>query len=303
MPAENAIIIVNKTRLESLIQRFNTRAQAKFYIEHNGGDFNDYEIEHQIFKESLASVIQTLSETFKCKVIERSFLPNYLFTEKDIPFVLGQDGLVANTAKYVNGLPIVAINPDTDRYDGVLLPFTVKSFREIVKSVQNYDYEYYPVTMAKATLNNGQTLLAFNDFFIGPSSHISARYNLRYASQNENQSSSGIIVSTGAGATGWLSSIQNMVKGISNEEPEVDLRWNSDKLFFVVREPFVSKYSSADVVSGYITEDEPLEIESFMPQKGVIFSDGIENDFLSFNSGSIVKIGLADKKARIVALP
>lgn len=302
MPAENAIIIVNKTRLESLIQRFNTRAQAKFYIEHNGGNFNDYEIEHQIFKESLALVIQSLSETFKCKVIERSFLPNYLFTEKDVPVVLGQDGLVANTAKYVGDLPIVAINPDTDRYDGILLPFTIHTFQKVIKAVQNGDYYYNSVTMAKATMNNGQSLLAFNDFFIGPSSHISARYNLRYASRNENQSSSGIIVSTGAGSTGWLSSIRNMVRGICSDEPDIDLEWDSDRLFFVVREPFASKYSSAEIVSGYVSNDKPLEIESLMPQKGVIFSDGIENDYLSFNSGSIVKIGLAEKKARIVQI-
>ena len=83
MKLENAVIITNKTRLESLIERFNTKAQAKFYIEHSGGDFSDYEDEHQIFKESLSIVVEKLSAHFKCKVIDRSFLPNYIFSEKE----------------------------------------------------------------------------------------------------------------------------------------------------------------------------------------------------------------------------
>ena len=36
---------------------------------------------------------------------------------------LGQDGLVANTAKYVGAQPIVAVNPEPGRFDGILLPF------------------------------------------------------------------------------------------------------------------------------------------------------------------------------------
>ena len=50
---ENAVVVKNKTRLESLIERFNSKGQAKFYIEHAGGDFSDYEIEHDTFYRSL----------------------------------------------------------------------------------------------------------------------------------------------------------------------------------------------------------------------------------------------------------
>lgn len=300
MKIENAVIITNKTRLESLIERFNTKAQAKFYIEHSGGDFSDYEQEHLIFKNSLSVIVEKMSEHFKCKVIDRSFLPNYIFTEKDLPVVLGQDGLVANTAKYVGGLPIFAINPDESRYDGVLLPYCIDDFAEEIPQIIHERFSCDDITMAKATLNDGQTLLAFNDFFIGPASHISARYNIKLGKKSENQSSSGIIVSTGAGSTGWLSSICNQVSGMSKQSTKINMTWDQDELFFVVREPFESKYSKASIVSGYIDEAHPLVVESFMPQKGVIFSDGIEKDYLNFNSGAIVKIGLADTKAHII---
>ena len=70
MSVEYAIIIKNKTRLETLIERFNTKAQAKFYIERSGGDFNDYEKEHEIFHNSLSNVQRNLSTVLKNKIVE-----------------------------------------------------------------------------------------------------------------------------------------------------------------------------------------------------------------------------------------
>src|SRR5687768_17619967 len=105
------------------------------------------------------------------------------------------------------------------------------------------------VTMAEALLNDGQRLLAFNDLFIGPASHSSARYRLTYKGVTENQSSSGIIVSTGAGSTGWLSSVFNMAKSINSTfahkeiKLEKRLAWDENHLIYVVREPFLSKVS------------------------------------------------------------
>ena len=76
MSVEYAIIIKNKTRLESLIERFNTKAQAKFYIERSGGDFNDYEKEHEIFLSSLSIVQRNLSTIIKIKMRSGAFREN-----------------------------------------------------------------------------------------------------------------------------------------------------------------------------------------------------------------------------------
>lgn len=306
MSVENAIIIVNKTRLELLIERFNTKAQAKFYIEHSGGDFSDYELEDANFKRSLEKIQKKISNSLKHKVVERKYLPNFIFSDKDIAVVVGQDGLVANTAKYVGNLPILGVNPDTERFDGVLLPFDVDDFETgLIKAVEGRA-SFKKVTMAEASMNDGQKLLAFNDFFIGPSSHISARYKIKFKNFEENHSSSGIIISTGAGSTGWLSSLINMSNGIvsafnnGQKGLRMGLDWEDNKLVFIVREPFKSKYSQTDLTAGVITSQTPLQIESLMPANGVIFSDGIESDFLNFNSGSIVEIGISEQKAMIV---
>lgn len=307
---DQAILIRDKTRLEQLIERFNSRAQARFYIEKSGGNFDAYESEHQQFYASLDKVRNQLARKLRYKTLFREFLPSFIFSKNQLVLVIGQDGLVANTAKYIAGQPMIGINPDPSRYDGVLLNFSDRNFLIGVESVLDRGYSATEVTMAEARLRDGQRLLAFNDLFIGPSSHTSARYKLLHLGQSEIQSSSGIIVSTGAGSTGWLSSVFQMAYGVSkvmSSQPQSDgvnphftLPWDTDHLIFVVREPFVSRHSSAEITAGRIYGGSPLEIESRMPQQGIIFSDGIESDFIRFDSGKIASIGVADEKAVLV---
>ncbi len=304
MSIEYAIIIKDKTRLEALIERFNTRAQARFYIESAGGNFEEYEQEHQVFHQSLGALQSRLTGLLKYKIVEKDFLPSFLFSENQLIIVIGRDGLVANTAKYANGVPIVAVNPDRARYDGVLLPYDPNSFVKGVQQVLSREFQVRQVRFAEARLNDGQRLLAFNDLFIGASTHVSARYRIQYREQQEVHSSSGIIVSTQTGATGWMSSVFNMAQGLlrlsqqnlSLPRPELQ----SDQLFFTVREPFKSVATQTDVTVGLIQDQTILTVESLMPGGGVIFSDGVESDFLSFNSGSVATIGVAEEGAMLV---
>jgi NAD kinase len=303
MSFEYAIIVKSKTRLESLIERFNTKSQAKFYIERLGGNFDEYEIEDEIFKNSLNSLQTQLSKVIKNKTIDRQYVSSYIFSKKNIIIVIGQDGLVANTAKYSDNLPIIAVNPDIERYDGILLPFNVSNFIQGVENVLTNKHQSKIMSFAEAKLNDGQRLLAFNDLFIGASSHVSARYKISFKNKTEQHSSSGIIVSTSAGSTGWLSSIFNMAYGVTNMF-EKDLTTKQPKLkekdlLFAVREPFKSIRTQTEMTAGII-RNSTLTIESFMPNNGIIFSDGIEKDFLYFNSGSIATIGIAKETANIV---
>ena len=77
-------------------------------------------------------------------------------------------------------------------------------------------------------------------------------------------------------------------------------RLNNNQLLFAVREPFRSVRTQADVSVGMIDNNHTLRIESLMPSGGVIFSDGIEKDFLCFNSGSVATIGVAKEVANLV---
>jgi hypothetical protein len=163
--------------------------------------------------------------------------------------------------------------------------------------------------MAQVALNDGQRLLAFNDFLVGQRTHVSARYRLSWHNQTERQSSSGVLISTGAGSTGWFSSTQCMAASVSRllladrapKLPEMHLAWNDPRLVFVVREPFRSRITGVRLTAGMIDAGEELRLESDMPDGGVIFSDGLEEDALAFNSGAVATIRAADRRTRLVA--
>jgi NAD kinase len=307
---DKLVVVTLKTRLEELIERFNTREQAKFYIEHMGLNFADYDREHETYSAAVRLLRRQLEGLLpKMQLIERGFLPNFIFTPQDLVVTVGRDGLVVNTAKYLDGQPIVAVNPDLSRIDGVLLPFTPSKARGGVGRVLEEKARFHEITMAQVNLNDGQSLLAFNDFYLGQRTHLSSRYALTYRKQTERHSSSGVLVVTGAGSTGWFSSTQNMAAALNQlllkdkapRLPRLRLKWDDPRLVFVVREPFLSKASDVQLTAGLVEPGEKLRFESLMPDNGVIFSDGVEADALAFNSGCVATVRAADRRTKLVA--
>jgi NAD kinase len=311
---QKMILIKRKTRLEELVVRYNTIQQAQFYIERLGADFSDYIEEDDRYSKAVAYAAAELNAYGRVQILDREHVPNFIFGKQDMVVVIGQDGLVANTLKYLREQPLIGVNPDPLRWDGVLLPFTVKDLKLIVPDIIRRRRPIKEVTLAKAELNDGQCLYGVNDLFVGRKTHVSARYQIELSDRMEQQSSSGIIVSTGLGSTGWFKSVLAGAKGIMRSttnqnsplSPEAitgsedGFHWNSPFLYFTVREPFPSQTTDAELVFGKIEERRPLRITSQMPENGVIFSDGVESDFLEFNSGVEATIGLAENKGHLV---
>jgi NAD kinase len=295
------VLVVRRTRLEELVARHHTAAQARFYVEHLGGDFADYQAEHDAYLAARAAALEALEAHGRFQVLERAYLPNFLFAPDDVVVALGQDGLVANTMKYLAGNPLVGVNPEPRRHDGILLPFRAEELRRVLPEVLADRRPHKAVAMAKATLGDGQALYAVNDLFIGPRSHTSARYEIRHGERAETQSSSGIIVSTGLGSTAWLKSIVTGSQAIAGApRAYAPAPWDATHLQFAVREPFPSRTSQATLAFGRIEKGEALRLRSLMPERGVIFSDGIEADFLDFNAGAEARVALAERTGRLV---
>ncbi|MDP4265699.1 MAG: hypothetical protein Q8941_24480 [Bacteroidota bacterium] len=114
---------------------------------------------------------------------------------------------------------LISIRSNKGKHLPITLPFDPNDFIIAVENVVTNSFQSKILGFAEARLNDGKRLLAFNDLFIGASSHVSR--------------------------------IQT------------------------------------DLNAGLINNKLGLTIESLMPINGVIFSDGIESDFISFNSGSI----------------
>jgi len=310
MPAANdrkIVLVTRKTRLEDLIARYLTPAQARFYVEHLGADFSDYEREHEVYHAQRQTTLQVLEQWGRYQIIERGFLPNFIFAPDDIVVALGQDGVVANTMKYLDGHPLIGVNPDPARHDGILLPFAPRDLAKLLPDVAAEKRDSQAVTMAEARLSDGQVLHAVNDLFVGARTHVSAVYEIAAGGTTERQSSSGLIVSTGLGSTAWFKSIVTGSLAIAGSfgqpSPPASydaLPWDAAELRFAVREPFPSRYSQTNLVCGRLASEDQLRIRSLMAENGVIFSDGVEADRLDFNAGAEVTIGIAARRGRLI---
>lgn len=306
---DSVIVVTRKTELDELVARFATTSQARFYLEHAGRDFAPIEAAHERYYETVGAIRRSIPRALKTQTLDRSLLPQYLFGESDLVITIGQDGLVSNTAKHLSTQPILAVNPDPAQFDGVLLPFTADDFDAALAASLHGRAPVVDVTLALAELSDGQSLLAFNDFFIGAASHVSARYTIIAEGRAERQSSSGVIVSTGAGSTGWLQSVYAGAAGVvealgGKVIPPANhgrLAWDEETLIYSVREPFPSRVTGTSIVHGRITRRSPLIVTSLMGTNGVIFSDGIESDYLAFNHGAVARISIAPRKAHLIA--
>ncbi len=140
-----------------------------------------------------------------------------------------------------------------------------------------------------------QQLVALNETFVGHRTHQSARYQLVVGDRSERHSSSGLIVATGTGATGWARSIHRAcASDLSLPSPA------ERRLTFLVREAFPSGITGTDLDEGSLDPGERLRITSEMNEGGVAFGDGIESDHIDFHWGTVLTIGIADASLRLV---
>lgn len=301
------VLVTRRTRLAELVAQHHTLAQARFYLEHLGADFGDYVQEDEAYGASLRQVNETLRRWGRSQVLAREHLPNFVFAPDDIVVALGPDGLVANTMKYLDGQPLIGVNPERSRWDGVLLPFRPSDLQALIGDVAHGRRAVRSVTMAEARLSDGQVLRAVNDLFIGPRSNTSALYEIALGPRREAQCSSGVIVSTGLGSTAWLKSVMTgsiaLANAMGKRSGAGDYRplpWDAEQLSFAVREPFPSRQSQTTLVQGSVTRDQPLLLRSRMPEHGVIFSDGMEADFLRFTAGMEARITVVPSGGSLV---
>ena len=292
------VLVTRKTPVELLLEQHGTLAQARFYLTSRGQKISEHEEIHERVQAALAQVAAAIPPDQRRMRVERGDLDRFLFAPDDVIVIVGQDGLVPNTAKYLRGQLTLGVNPDAERYDGILCPHppgAIGGLLDWVKRGEGPEYRIERRVMAIAEREDGQRLLALNEIFVGHRSHQSARYYIQAEGREERQSSSGVICATGTGSTGWVRSIVEQ-RGLDVALPTPE----QSRLAWFVREPFPSVYTSTDLDFGFIRSDRRLVIRSEMGEGGVIFADGIESDRIEFLDGHTVSVGAARETLNLV---
>ena len=289
-----AVLVTRQTDFERLLATHATREQAAFFLRSRGQDIEALQRQHEAFVSALRAVQAAIPSGWRVARANRDELDRFLFGPEDVVLVVGQDGLVANVAKYLQGQPVLGINPAPELNEGVLASLQPDQVGKLMVATTESAAAIERRTMVAATLDDGRALIGLNEIFIGHRSHQSARYVISVGGKSERQSSSGVIVATGTGATGWARSIMTSTHHTLALEP-------ADRgLAFFVREPWPSVSTGASIAHGALKAGEAVAIVSNMNEGGVIFADGLEQDHLRFDWGRTVQIGLSNAALNLV---
>lgn len=228
--------------------------------------------------------------------IERADLDRFVFGPEDVVVAVGQDGLVANVAKYLAGQVVIGLNPEPERNAGVLVRHPPASIADLlaIASSTEVGARVQARLMVEATVDDGQSLRALNEVYIGHPSHQSARYRIQApGGPSERQSSSGVLVGSGTGATGWCRSVW-----LERQRPFRLPGPEEARLCWFVREAWPSPATGTDCTAGLLEADQELVIvaESDL----VIFGDGIESDMLTLTWGQRATITLAHQRLHLL---
>jgi hypothetical protein len=300
---DRVVLVTKPSRLAELVRSHLTEGAARFILESQGDSLEPYEREDRAYTAALAEIRRQIPLDLPVETVDRRDLPQFLFRETDLIVACGPDGLFANLAKYVGNQPIITVNPDPQTVAGVLMLFPPVAAGHLIARVQENQHRVERLPFIKASIGDDRVVWGINDVFLGRTDHVSARYAVSFRDGMERHSSSGIIVSTGVGATGWMRSIAVMAAALTRGGSPALARLPaaaSNELVFVVREPFPSPGTGTSIVTGRVTPGAPLIATSEMPTGGFIFSDGVVEKAVEWNAGSTVTVSVGERYARRV---
>jgi hypothetical protein len=295
--APRAVLVHRRTEYRELIDRHGTRGQAEFFLRSRGLEIAEVEQRHRTTEAAVVRVAGAVPADWRHARVERGDLARFLFAPEDVVVVVGQDGLVANTAKYLQGQPVVGIDAEPGRNPGVLVRHRAGDTAKLLRAATSAGLEgrLDPRTMVEAVADDTQRLLALNEIYLGQPGHQTSRYRLEAGRAPEAQASSGVLVGTGTGATGWCRSAW-----LERASPLPLPAPASPELAWFVREAWPSPTTGTEQVQGILDRGRQLSL-TVESDRLVAFGDGIESDALELAWGQVVRIGIAATRLRLLA--
>jgi hypothetical protein len=282
-----AVLIERPTEYAELLARHATPEQVGFFLRGRGRSLDEVRERHERHTRHHNATLGALPREWRAVTVQRDQLDRFLFEPQDLVLALGQDGLVANVAKYLDGQPVIGLNPDA-----TVLGHPPEAAADLIADVQAKRARIAERTMVEAQLDDGQVVRALNEIFVGHATHQSARYTIALGEHSERQSSSGVIAATGTGSTGWAASLNRQLA----HPLRLPAPHDRDLAFFV-REAWPSALTGTTLTAGRTTA---LTLTCELGEGGVVFGDGIEADSVRVDWGQRIAIGAASRTLRLV---
>ncbi|MFC5213615.1 hypothetical protein [Streptomyces coerulescens] len=295
--APRVVLVHRTTEYEELVARHGTHGQAAFFLASRGRDIEEVAERHRRARQALTEVTSAIPLTWRQTRVERADLDRFLFGPEDVVVVVGQDGLVANVAKYLAGQPVLGIDADPGRNPGVLVRHRPADAAGLLASTQSGRGDADELTMVEAVADDTQRLVALNEIYLGAVGHQTARYRLGLEDDGgvvEAQASSGVLIGTGTGATGWIRSVWQERGGRQPLPSPTD-----ERLLWFVREAWPSPATGTSLVAGELAAAARLRL-TVESERLVAFGDGMETDAVELTWGQTVQVGVCRDRLRLV---
>ncbi|MEU1128082.1 hypothetical protein ABZ371_31985 [Streptomyces sp. NPDC005899] len=296
--APRAVLVHRRTEYEELLARHGTHGQAAFFLSTRGRSVQEIAERHARHRRALVDVAAAVPQQWRSTRVERADLDRFLFAPEDVVVVVGQDGLVANAAKYLAGRPVIGVDADPGRNPGVLVRHRAADTAALCRAAVAPGVRTDALTMVEAVADDTQRLLALNEIYLGPAGHQTARYRIRPDAADpqaeELQASSGVLVGTGTGATGWLRSLwAERGSGLRLPGPA------DPRLLWFVREAWPSPVTGTRLVAGELGREDGLSL-TVESDRMVVFGDGVESDALELTWGQSVRLSVSPTRLHLV---
>lgn len=285
------VLVVYK---KSTYQRYVGRAQARLQelIEHSDVSVKGLLREHEIHQETLRRAKDALRD-LGAKAVLR-YRPEPLPEEGawDLIVTLGGDGTLLWASHLADSsTPMLAINSAPDTSVGYFCAGDGHDVDEVLEAALAGKLK--SSRLARMRVDLGENVLStrvLNDaLYCHESPAATSRYILEYQGEQERQMSSGVWVGPAAGSTAAIRSAGGKV-----------LPTGSQKIQFVIREPYRGVDNKYRLVKGMVSPGEDLKITSRMTM-GRIFLDGTQKVH-AVGIGDRIRMTLSDEPLTLLGL-
>ncbi len=292
MNLENIIVVPKLSRLEYDMHRHGlTEEEAVVRYRKRGEDAERILGSHRRQKKALAVLEKFLN---KEQFVPRERLTKEIAGNAELIVAFGGDDNFKAVSHYADDTPVMGINSDPETSEGALTYFVAGGFESVAKNLREGKYKVEEWTRLEAEIDGNPATPATSEYFLGESKRTKmSKHILEFGGKKEKQGCSGLLVSTGAGSTGWYSSAHRCRLGGSVTFPRT-----VDYAKFVATEPYMGRLYRYSMLEGVLKKGDELVVQSLNDNCGILESDSV--DAFEFNREARAAIRISDKPLRVV---
>jgi hypothetical protein len=212
----------------------------------------------------------------------------------DTVIAFGGDNSFSYVSHFLDSIPIMGINSDPSRSVGALCAWDARRLDETIRSLQEGKFEIEEWTRLTAQLNGTTLSPATSEYFFGEDRRKDmSRHLMVYRGTEIETKGSGVIVSTGAGSTGWYDSAIRFLHPNGKNFLKTE-----EKAAFVVTEPYRFRADPRHVYEGEILPDEEIVLHSLNDGSGYATSDCWEE--YDFFRGKRAAVKISEEPLRVI---